>query len=171
MASIRASLRAHASNIYDMSEVLTRVNRDLCRDRLTSDFATLFYGVLNYKTRCLTYANAGHPPPLLLRKGQIVPLGTGGGLIGLEESMQWPQELVMLQKGDVVLAYTDGLNEAMNFEDEAFGLERVEKALLAGAGAYDNAQAILKHILWEMRRFTGLQTPGDDLTMVAIKVL
>ena len=70
-----------------------------------------------------------------------------------------------------ILFYTDGLNEAMNFEDEAFGLERVEKALLAGAGAYDNAQAILKHILWEMRRFTGLQTPGDDLTMVAIKVL
>ena len=171
MASIRASLRAHAANIYDMSEVLTRVNRDLCRDRLTSDFATLFYGVLNYKTRCLTYSNAGHPPPLLLRKGKIVPMGTGGGLIGIEESMTWPQERVTLQKGDVVLAYTDGLSEAMNFEDDAFGHERVERALLAGAGSYDNAQGILKHILWEMHRFTGLQTPGDDLTMVAIKVL
>ncbi len=170
MASIRASLRAHAANIYDMVSVLERVNRDLCQDRLTSDFATLFYGVLNYKTRRLTYSNAGHPPPLLLRKGAIIPLSAGGGLIGLEEHARWRQEFVTLQKGDVLLAYTDGLSEALNFEDEAFGHERIEQALEAGAAAYDKAEGILKHILWEMRRFTGLQTPGDDLTMVALRV-
>ena len=82
MASIRASLRAHAANIYQMSEVMGRVNRDLCSDTLVSDFATLFYGVIDGPARRLTFANAGHPPPILFRGGQASRLGdqrSGGG--------------------------------------------------------------------------------------------
>lgn len=171
MASIRASLRAHATNIYDMSRVLRRVNMDLCEDQLASDFATLFYGVLDYKTRRFTYANAGHPPPLLLRNNQVIPLSTGGGIIGLDCQANWRQDVMSLQQGDVLLAYTDGLSESMNFEDTYFGHNQVAQALERAVAASYNAEGILKHILWEMRRFTGLQTPSDDLTMAAIKVL
>lgn len=171
MASIRASLRAHAANIYDLAEVLERVNHDLCEDKLVSDFATLFYGVLDYRTRKLTFANAGHPPPLLWRNNAFMKLSTGGSVIGIDEDSKWAREVITLQKGDVLLAYTDGLNEAMNFEDVAFGHERIEKAILNAIGLGYNADGIVKHVLWEMRRFTGLQTRGDDLTMVGIKVL
>jgi sigma-B regulation protein RsbU (phosphoserine phosphatase) len=170
-ASIRASLRAHAMNIYDMSQVLRRVNRDLCADTLSSDFATLFYGVIDARNRRFTYANAGHVPPLFVRGQKVTHLNTGGGVLGVDTDLKWRQEVIPLLPGDVIVAHTDGLHEAMNFEDEPFGRKRVEQAAMAAVGQAQNAEGIAKHILWEMRRFVGLQTPHDDLTLVAIKVL
>ena len=171
MASIRASLRAHATGIYEMSEVVGRVNRDLCADVLSSDFATLFYGVLDYKSRRFTYTNAGHPSPLLIRAGQTCAMSSGGLPLGIEPAAKWGWDSFVVKSGDVILAYTDGLSEAMNFEDVAFGSKRVEQAALAAIGQGKNAEGILRHVLWEMRRFAGLQTRFDDLTLLAIKVL
>lgn len=171
MASIRASLRAHAANIYNMSEVMQRVNGDLCADTLYSDFATLFYGVLNGPKKRFTYANAGHNPPILFRDGKAITMGNGGSVLGIDISFSWKQEIIDLVSGDVILIYTDGLNEAMNFEDTAFGRERTEKAVLAAISDGRDAQGIAKHVLWELRRFAGLQTQSDDLTLIAVKVL
>ncbi|MFW6132372.1 MAG: PP2C family protein-serine/threonine phosphatase [Planctomycetota bacterium] len=171
MASIRASLRAHASNVYSMSEVLGWVNRDLCSDTLTSDFATLFYGVLDAHTRRFTYANAGHVPPLLFRDGQFCYLSTGGGVLGIDPDGHWGYESFTLRSGDAILACTDGLIEVMNFKDEPFGRDRVEAAARAAIESDRSADGIVKHVLWEMRRFAGLQTRGDDLTLIAIRVL
>ncbi|MBS3734137.1 MAG: SpoIIE family protein phosphatase [Phycisphaerae bacterium] len=171
MASLRASLRAHASNVYSMSEVLGWVNRDLCDDTLTSDFATLFYGVLDSKTKRFTYANAGHLPPLLYRDGQFCHLSTGGGVLGIDPDAHWGYESFVLRSGDVVVAYTDGLVEAMNFQSESFGRVRAEVAAQAAIESGRSADGIVKHILWEMRRFAGLTARGDDLTIVAFRVL
>ncbi|MFP3937555.1 MAG: PP2C family protein-serine/threonine phosphatase [Phycisphaerae bacterium] len=171
MAAVRASLRAHAVNIYDMVDVLRKVNRDLCNSTLVSDFASLFYAVLDFRTRRLTYANAGHPPPILVRRGELCHLHTGGGVLGVDCSQAYRQEWFTLEPGDYVLAYTDGLTEAMNFNDEIFGRERVEQAVLEAVGDDRSAQGLSKHVLWCMRRFAGLQTRFDDLTMLAIKVL
>jgi len=171
MASIRASLRAHAVNVYDMSNVLGNVNRDLCADTLVSDFATMFYGVIDVPSRRLTYANAGHTPPLLVRGGACRSLRTGGSVLGIDPGLTWPHEAVPLAGGDVVLVYTDGLSDAMNFDDEPFGRPRIEQALLEAVQRGDSAEAIVKHVLWEMRRFAGLQERFDDLTMVAVRVL
>lgn len=170
-ATIRAALRAHAVNIYDMSEVLRQVNRDLCADTLSSDFATLFYAVLDVRNKRFTYANAGHVPPMLLRGGEVRNLTTGGSVLGIDASLAWPQEAVQLQSGDVLLAHTDGLNEAMNFDDEPFGLDRVRESLVWSVQQEEAAEGIAKGILWRMRRFAGLQTRLDDLTLVVIKVL
>ena len=171
MAALRALLHAHASNIYEISEVIERVNRDMCADTLSSDFATMFYGVLDVKSRRLTYTNAGHPPALLVRDRSCERLTTGGTIIGMDESLQWERESLDLQSGDVVLMYTDGLLEAMNFKDQAFGRQRIEAALLEAIDQGYNAQAIIKHVLWQMRRFAGLQKRFDDTTLVVIKVL
>ena len=170
-ASIRASLRAHATNVYDMADVLRKVNHDLCSDTLSSDFATLFYGVLDTSRRRLTYSNAGHIPPLLIRDGKARRLETGGGVLGIEEALNWSKEVISLRKDDFILAHTDGLHEAMNFEDETFGLQRVEKTALKSAEPSQTAEGLAKAVLWEMRRFTGLQTRLDDLTLICIKVL
>jgi sigma-B regulation protein RsbU (phosphoserine phosphatase) len=91
--------------------------------------------------------------------------------MGVDAAAKWSWEPVMLQGGDVLLAYTDGISEAMNFSDEPFGRERVQKAALAAIGQGQNARGIVNHVLWEMRRFAGLQTRFDDLTLIAIKVL
>ena len=171
MASIRASLRAHASSIYNMSEVMARVNRDLCEDVLTSDFATLFYGVLDSRDRRFTYCNAGHPPPLLLREGEQRSMSAGGLVIGIDPDAEYKVDSVLLNRGDMVMAYTDGIFEAMNFDDEPFGMDRLAKAARWALDQKQSAEAILRHALWEMRRFAGLQTRFDDLTLLAIKVL
>ena len=171
MASIRASLRAHAANVYEMSDVLAKVNRDLCGDTAVSDYATLFYGVIDAQQRRFTYANAGHVPPLLIRDGRCCHLTTGGGVIGIEPDFTWRQDTMVLSPGDVLLAFSDGLTEAMDFRDEPFGHARAERAALAAVEQGFDARRIARHVVWEMRRFAGLQTRLDDLTLVVIKVL
>ncbi len=171
MASLRASLRAHASNIYELSEVVSRVNTDLCADTAISDFATLFYGVIDAGNRRFTYANAGHTPALLVRDGACCHLTTGGGVLGLSEEFTWRHDSMMFAPGDLILIYTDGLTEALNFDDEQFGLRRVEQTALAAIGKQLNAEGILRHVLWELHHHTGLQTQLDDLTLVAIRAL
>lgn len=171
MASIRASLRAHAASIYELSEVLRRVNADLCADTAVNDFATLFYGVLEVGTRQFTYANGGHTPPLLLRDGQAGRLTAGGRILGLDTGGAWQHEMLQLRSGDVIFACTDGLPEAMDFNDETFGRERVEAAALAAIADERTADGIVKHVLWEMRRFAGLHKRFDDITIVAVKTL
>lgn len=169
MASIRASLRAHATNVYSMSEVLALVNRDLCRDTLIGDFATLFYAVLNRTTHELTYACAGHMPPILIRDGQICHLQSRGGVVGLDEQMTFPVDSFLMKPGDVVLAYTDGLSEAVNFAHEEYGPTRIEQALQTAVELGYNAKNIIRHLLWDQRRFTGLHRRHDDLTMVVLR--
>ncbi|MFP4105257.1 MAG: PP2C family protein-serine/threonine phosphatase [Phycisphaerae bacterium] len=172
MAMIRGSLRAHALNVYEMSTVLDKVNRDLVTASQTSDFATMFYGVMDVNQRIFTYTNAGHLPPMLYRDGQICHLNTSGGVLGITPDVHYPHEWFGLKSGDVVLAFTDGIPEALNFQDEAFGRARVEKALVAAVEKMAaDANGICKHVLWEMRRFAGLQTRQDDVTMLAVRVL
>lgn len=170
MASIRASLRAHAADIFAMSEVLKRVNRDLCADTAMSDFATLVYGVIDARNRRLTYSTAGHSPPLLIRSGKVIRLTTGGGVLGIDPDASWRHATVGLEAGDVLLIYTDGLTDATNFRDEFFGQERVEQVAGTAIEQGMAAGAIARHVLWELRRFTGLQTRPDDLTLIVIKV-
>jgi len=174
MAAIQASLRAHAASIYDISTILDRVNRDLCAVSQDSDFATIFYGVIDVRSRRFTYANAGHPPPLLFRDGQSCRLLTGGPIVGMDPDLNWRHEHFTLQPGDVVLAYTDGLSDALNFNDETFGAARIERAaadaIEQGFHTNTSANAVAQHVLWEMRRFAGLQTRLDDLTLVVFMV-
>jgi len=171
MATTRASLRAHALNVYRLSDVLENVNRDLCTDTLTSDFATLFYGVLDAKTRQLTYANAGHVRPMLFADGQWSQLEGGGPMLGVTPDGAWPHESITLRSGQVLLIYTDGLSEALNFEDEPFGRQRIQQAVEESLEQGGGAEEIAKHVLWQMRRFAGLQQRLDDLTLVVLKVL
>jgi sigma-B regulation protein RsbU (phosphoserine phosphatase) len=171
MASIRASLRAHAMNVYEMREVMAKVNRDLCADTLSSDFATLFYAVLDHGTRRLTYSNAGHFPPILFRDGQVCYLDEGGALLGIDPQAAYGSESFILRPGDLVLAYTDGLVDATNFSDEPFGRDRVEKSAKAALAQGGGAEMIARAVLWDMRRFAGLQTRMDDLTIIAVKAV
>ena len=171
MASVRASLRAHARNVYDMGELLGQVNRDLCADTVSSDFATMFYCVLNHSTKRLTYSCAGHMPPVLVRDGKVVALEASGGMLGVLPDMKYPIGVVDLRPGDVVLAYTDGLSEALNFEHKEYGRRRIEQALTTAISEGYSAENIIRHCLWDMRRFTGLHRLMDDRTLVVVKVL
>ncbi len=167
MASVRAALRAQVDNLYYLYEIIHRVNGMLCRDTEPSEFVTLIYGVINISSKRFTYCNAGHPPGLLLRKGQVTELPGGNMVLGVSEEEEFSQSLIELHSGDVLLLYTDGVADAMNFNNETFGRHRLIEAFKReGKTAGD----IASNILWEIRRFCGLREPTDDITMVVARI-
>ena len=168
MASVRASLRAHADNIYYLYEVIGRVNVMLCRDTKPGEFVTLFYGVYDSQTRRLTYCNAGHPGPLLLRKGKISELTSRNMVLGIDPVEPYEQVVQDLQAGDILLMYTDGLTDAMNFQRQTWGKQRLLEAFAKGGAT---AEIVAQNILWEMRRFVGLTERNDDVTLIVLRVL
>jgi sigma-B regulation protein RsbU (phosphoserine phosphatase) len=169
MASVRSSLRAYAFQCRDIRELIRQVNQALCRDTLANEFVTLFYGELDPASLRMRYCNAGHNPPIVLRKnGQFEELSTGGTIVGAFEDAHFIVGDVRLAPGDLVLFYTDGLVDSMNFREERFELDRVRDAMVRFAE--QPARQILASIRWEVRKFTGLTPRVDDLTMVALKV-
>jgi sigma-B regulation protein RsbU (phosphoserine phosphatase) len=167
MASVRSSLRAHVDFIYYLYEVLQRINTMLYRDTKPSEFVTLFYGVLDIKSRRLTYCNAGHPPGLLLRNGKLIELASDNMVLGVDPNERYTQKIIDLHADDLLLLYTDGLPDAMNFRQQSYGRQRLVDAFMQGG---ETAEAVAQNILWDMRRFVGLTTRTDDVTMIVVKV-
>jgi phosphoserine phosphatase RsbU/P len=167
MASVRAALRAQVDNVYYLYEVVKRVNNMLCRDTKSSEFVTLFYGVLDTKNRRFTYCNAGHPPALLRRNGVITELPGSNLVLGVSCDEPYEQFTIDLQKDDTVLLYTDGLPDGMNFKQEPFGKKRL---LDAYERSGDFAEGISANILWELRKHVGMAKRTDDVTMVVARL-
>jgi sigma-B regulation protein RsbU (phosphoserine phosphatase) len=168
MASVRAALRAQIDNVYYLYEVIRRVNIMLCRDTKESEFVTLFYGVYNAKTKRLTYCNAGHGPPMVLRDGKIIELASDNLVLGINPDEAYQQNFIDLQSGDTLLIFTDGVTDAANFKKERFGKARLIQALQAGGSS---AEIVAQHVLWELRKFVGMASRTDDVTMIAARVL
>ena len=138
------------------------------RDTRSGEFVTLFYGVLDARSKRLTYCNAGHPPAIVLRKGKIIELTSDNMVLGVNPDEQYKQTLIDLQKGDLLLLYTDGVTDAINFAGERFGRQRIAEAFQKGG---PTADAVAQNILWEVRKFVGLVRRPDDITMMVVKVV
>jgi len=167
MASVRAALRAQVDNVYYLYEVIRRVNLMLCRDTTPSEFVTLFYGVLDARNKLFTFCNAGHPPGLILRDGQIIELTADNMVLGVDPDEVYRQTVFQLKTGDILLIHTDGLTDAMNFQQELFGKQRLLEAFKKGG---DTAELVTENILWEIRKFVGMANPTDDITMIVAKI-
>jgi sigma-B regulation protein RsbU (phosphoserine phosphatase) len=167
MASVRAALRAQVDNVYYLYEVIRRLNLMLYRDTKPSEFVTVFYGVLDARAKRLTYCSAGHPPALLLRDGEIIELASENMVLGVDPNETFTQSFIDLQAGDLLLLYTDGLPDGMNFQQETFGRQRVIDAFRRGG---DTAETVAQNILWELRKFVGMSKRTDDVTMVVAKI-
>jgi len=181
MSSVRASLRAFARAERDSGDVATiiaRTNRALCRDSLPNEFATIFMGLLDPEAMTLTYCSAGHEPTVLIRPGEdddpagVERLDAGGLIAGVDKRAEYDAGRVHLRPGDAIIACTDGLSEAMNFQQRPFGRQRVRFAALDMLTSEPDAPArrIATHLLWEMRRYTGLSEKSDDATILVVRV-
>lgn len=168
MAGVRAFLRAAVDNVYYLYDVMQRINEMLCRDTQPNEFCTLFYGVLDARNRRFTYCNAGHPPGMLLRGGELIELQGDNMVLGITPDEQYKQSVVELQQGDMLLLYTDGLPDGMNFRDELFGRQRVADVFRRGG---ESAEVVAQNILWELRKFVGMSRRTDDVTMIVARVL
>lgn len=169
MASVRAAMRAQADNVYDLDEIVSRVNKSMSLDMRSNEFITLWYGVLDYTSRQLTYCSAGHEPAILVRGGEMRELAVGGMVIGVDPEQHYDKEVVQLQKDDVLWIYTDGVPDAMNYAGDKFGKQRMRESLLKYI--HEPAEQICRQMLWETRRFVGLNRRTDDTTIVVVKVV
>ncbi|MFN4242255.1 MAG: SpoIIE family protein phosphatase [Tepidisphaerales bacterium] len=167
MAAVRSALRAQTDNVYYLHEVVRRINAMLCRDTLPTEFVTLFYGVLHAPTRRFTYCNAGHVPALILRQGEIIELGSDDMVLGVDPDQEYRQHIVDLLPDDLLLIYTDGLPDAMNFDRETFGRQRLMEAFRQGGAT---AEQVAQNILWSVRRFVGMAKRNDDITMIVARI-
>jgi sigma-B regulation protein RsbU (phosphoserine phosphatase) len=167
MASVRAALRSHAHWLFHLHQTVSYVNKHLNRDTLIGEFATLVYGVLGADGRRFTYCNAGHQPPIVLRGDRFIELEAGGMVIGVDPEAAYEWGVITLQPGDVMVMYTDGVNEATNFEDEMFRTDRLRESIRRYR--HLAAPQIAQQLLWDVRRFIGLADPVDDITIVVLK--
>ena len=173
MASLRASLRGMTLDApHDLATMMEKVNRLVYEASATNRYATFFFATYNMQTRELIYVNAGHNAPFLVRRNgeifHVERLEAGGPVIGLLPSAKYDEQRCVLQQGDLLLAYTDGISEAMTEHEEEWGEDR----MLAAAETLQDgsAQLVLEHLFAEADRFTGNAPQFDDMTLLVLKL-
>jgi len=180
MANLHGALRAFAEADDEPASVMASTNRALSRDSQLAEFATIFLGYLDPESGRLVYCNGGHEPPLVVRvpehraptRADVDELDVGGMVVGVDPSQRYQTGVCDLGPGDVLLAFSDGVTEAMNYDMRKFTRERVREELLAYLGDHPEASArsVCKHMLWAVRRYTGLAEQSDDITILAARV-
>jgi phosphoserine phosphatase RsbU/P len=169
MASVQASLQT--ASIFtgdDLADLLRVVNIQACASSLDGRYATLFYGALDRETLRLRYVNAGHNPPAVFHAdGSVEWLEPGGGPVGLFPDATWKEQVVYLNPGDVVLAYTDGVTESTGLSGEEWGVDGLLEA--AKENRKQSADALVRSILDSMDKFSG-GVQADDVTVAVVRV-
>ncbi|MBU1702465.1 MAG: SpoIIE family protein phosphatase [Candidatus Eisenbacteria bacterium] len=166
-ARFQASMRAEIRNNYAIATILGRVNDLLLESGDAGSFITAVYGVLDIKTRRLTYSNAGHNPPLLLRADDRVEwLWEGGTVLGAFPHLTFEEQFVTLEPGDIVVFYTDGITEATDGRGEEFGSERLVETVRKLRGK--SPHVICRGVV-DATRVHEEMSQADDLTVVVLK--
>jgi sigma-B regulation protein RsbU (phosphoserine phosphatase) len=173
MASVQTAFRTLTPASHSPADVLERLNHYFTHNINFTTYVTMYLGRFDPKNGKLSYANAGHNPPLVYHK-------RGGGessaswlkptapSIGLVEGFQATETTIQMEPGDVMLLYTDGITESLSPQGEEFGQERLEDFLFGEA--HLTAQEIVQALLQKLRSFTGSAPFVDDVTIVAWKV-
>jgi sigma-B regulation protein RsbU (phosphoserine phosphatase) len=171
MAEVRTLLRAQANASLNASTVLQTLNNQLYEDLTRAElFITMFYAKYNSATGRLNYANAGHNRPIIRRNSDssCLDLDAEGLIIGVRRSVVFEERWIELLKGDVVLFYTDGLNEATNPEGEQFGYARICEIM--GKVSHFPVNDILDAFYKAVADFIGSETLQDDVSLVVLKI-
>jgi len=173
MSVVQASLRViSADRDVPLSQLAEKMNRFLYKSSGANKYATFFYAQIEGDGRRLRFINAGHNPPYLARSTEtgmeITELGAGGPPLGLFPEIQYEEADLELRPGDLIVAFTDGVPEALNGEGEEFGEERL-KELLRGSGGR-GAEEISARISSQVRDWMGAAEQHDDVTIVVMKV-
>jgi sigma-B regulation protein RsbU (phosphoserine phosphatase) len=179
MATVQASLRtqlracmesaAAAGNggarvIVSTSRLVSQLNQQLHAHTSPEKFATFYFGVYDDRTGVLTYTNAGHLPPILLRRGEPLRLEVNGMVVGAFPFSRYGESLVQLESGDLLICYTDGVTEPENEYGEMFGEQRLIEVLTKNDDREN--EAIVAAVLDAVQQFTGSPELQDDMTLL-----
>ncbi len=164
MALVQRCARGH----LDPADVIAEINRELCRDQTERPMTALFFARLDSQRNELAYCNAGLPAPLLLRHNKTAErLEKGGPMLGALQEAVFTSDTVRLNPDDMLIAYSDGVTECRNSQEEEFGMERLSAAAGAVSGA--NAKQALFSTLATVLDFADGCSLGDDLTLLVVR--
>lgn len=151
----------------DPARIFQLINSFLCEHAEVGRYATMFFGILSLDGR-LDYINAGHPPPLLVRRGEVtVPFTEGSFPVGLIPDTNYVTSRVDLQPNDTLILFSDGVTEAMNPDEQMYGVPRLCEVL---AGQQDPPlDHLQRDILESVRNFTCGASQGDDITLLLLR--
>lgn len=169
IASVQSSLRTAAVLTGgEATAVVAAVNRQAHASSVAGRYATLFYGVFDGRSRTLQYVNAGHNPPIVIRRdGSVRWLQTGGVPVGMFAESVYAEGAIQLESGDMVVAYTDGVIEPSNSLGEEWGVEGLQRSALKSRG--QSTEQVVSAIFEAMEQHAGgCQT--DDATVAVLRV-
>lgn len=169
MALSRAYMRSQAlEKDPQPAEVVTALNRRILSDTSSDLFVTMVYGLVCARDNSFHYCNAGHPPPLLVRRDSSAPaefLRRTGMAVGVMPDSTWETATVTMQPGDMLVIYSDGITDARNDAGELYGVERlrIEAEGMRGRDPYE----VRQHLLSTVQVFSGSEQE-DDITMLVL---
>ena len=168
MANLQATLRSQVLVGTSCHQCLTNCNRLMYLSTTHDRFATIFYARLDLRSNVLTYCNAGHERPYHMGSGgEVHRLTTGGLAVGILEEFEYEDDIVILQPGDMVVIFSDGVTDMINARDDAYGEERLENLFPAGRDL--SAQKFVDLIISEVKKHAGNEPAFDDVTVMVIK--
>lgn len=169
MANLQATLRTLAAHVHSLEKIVESVNDLIQADTQTRKLLSIFAGVLDHRKGALHYVNAGHVPPAVIRaNGGIEKLSEGGILVGVLPRATYTRGYVQLQRGDIVVGYTDGITEAMDAHGNQYGLERLLNVVHRECDA--RAEQIVQTVLAEVNCFSRGASHEDDRVVLIVKV-
>ena len=140
------------------------MNQQLHATTSPEKYATFFLGLYDEPASTLTYTNAGHLPPLLVRSGKATPLDVNGTVVGAFPFSEYGESQVALQSGDLLVCFTDGITEPENEFGEMFGEERLIEIL--AQNAHRNDGQIIQTVIDSVRQWTASEELQDDMTLL-----
>lgn len=167
MASLATAFNVFTSLDLTPAELVSRVNRTLAPKTSPNKFATLFAGVLDPAKGVVEFVNAGHTPPIVIRRGGFESLDETDMVIGLFEGASYRGQSVELGEGDALVIFTDGVTEAESEGEEELGYEAVCEIVANWHGR--TAPEILERLENEVRAYAGTRPLGDDVTILSLR--
>jgi sigma-B regulation protein RsbU (phosphoserine phosphatase) len=170
MASLQARVHLLAEEPANLAQMMGRLNRILAGHCPSNRFVSLFFCILDPASGAIDYCNAGHNPPLLLRRsGQVERLTGSGPVLGILPDVPFTQRSAMMDPGDLLLLFSDGVTEAVNPSTEEFGEERLVRELIASGDA--DPRDVIDRILLALGAWAAGAPPADDVTLLAARRL
>jgi phosphoserine phosphatase RsbU/P len=170
MSNLQATLQTLVLHLHSLNDIAESVNRMILNDTRGEKYMTMFLGLIDVRRKAIHYINCGHVPPVIVRLGQLfIQLTEGGMVIGLFDNAQFERGHVKFQADDILVLCTDGITEAMDTENEEFGLER----LVASVSRVPELKAkeIVMKVCDDVTVYSRGGTHIDDKVVLAIKVV
>lgn len=167
MSNVQAVLKSFASDVVAPGELCARVNSVMCDNIVSHRFITCFYALLDTEKRKLSYTNAGHCPPMLIRDGACLRMKEGGSVLGIFPDSPYLQGDIDLRRGDCLVLFTDGVTEARNAEGREFGEDRLQELLTSCHML--RAAELRNRIMEAVSEFSEGEV-YDDATLIIVRV-